>query len=419
MTTRADAKMEGEVERQLALIREGALEVVTEDDMRAKLRASLGEARPLRVKLGLDPTAPDIHLGHTVVLGKLRDFQQLGHEVVFLVGDFTSRIGDPSGWSKTRPPLSPEEIRANAETYCEQAFKILDEKKTTIDYNSRWLEPMAFADVIRLAAKYTVARMIERDDFAKRLAEGLPIGLHELLYPLAQAYDSVALEADVELGGSDQKFNLMVVRDIQREFGQEPEVAVITPLLVGTDGSRKMSKSLGNYVGVAEAPEEIYGKLMSVSDELMLDYLEILRLRTAEEVAKLKGEIARGRVHPKEAKMELARRVVETYYDGAAARAAGEHFERVHKERLAPEEMPGFHFNFKRERLENTPVEIMSKSGLVKSKSEARRLVKQGAVEIDGRRLEEGEGDIPLTFTEGDSFVIKVGKRRFARVVIE
>jgi tyrosyl-tRNA synthetase len=417
MTTRADAKMEGEVERQLALIREGALEVITEDDMRAKLRASLGEARPLRVKLGLDPTAPDIHLGHTVVLGKLRDFQELGHEVVFLVGDFTSRIGDPSGWSKTRPPLSPEEIRANAETYCEQAFKILDEKKTTVDYNSRWLEPMAFADVIRLAAKYTVARMIERDDFAKRLAEGLPISLHELLYPLAQAYDSVALEADVELGGSDQKFNLMVVRDIQREFGQEPEVAVITPLLVGTDGSRKMSKSFGNYVGVAEAPEEIYGKLMSVSDELMLDYFEILRLKTAEEITALKQDLASSRVHPKEAKMELARRVVETYHDAAAARAAEEHFERVHKEHLAPKDIPVF--IFERGSVNNTPVEIMVGAGLVTSKSEARRLVKQGGVEVDGRRLEEGEGDIPLTFTEGDSFVVKVGKRKFARVVIE
>jgi tyrosyl-tRNA synthetase len=408
MTTRADAKMEGEVERQLALIREGALEVITEDDMRAKLRASLSEARPLRVKLGLDPTAPDIHLGHTVVLNKLRDFQELGHEVVFLVGDFTSRIGDPSGWSKTRPPLSPEEIRANAETYCEQAFKILAEKKTTIDYNSRWLEPMAFADVIRLAAKYTVARMIERDDFAKRLAEGLPISLHELLYPLAQAYDSVALEADVELGGSDQKFNLMVVRDIQREFGQEPEVAVITPLLVGTDGSQKMSKSLGNYVGVAEAPEEIYGKLMSVSDELMFDYLEILRLKTAEEITALKGDLASSRVHPKEAKMELARRIVETYHDAAAARAAEEHFERVHKERLAPEEMPS-----------HTPsanpialAALLQEAGLVKSRSEARRLIAQNAVTVNDEKVDDPQAEV--RFEGGE--VVKVGKRKFLRV---
>ncbi len=411
MTTRAGAKMEGEIERQLALIREGALEVITEDDMRAKLRASLSEARPLRVKLGLDPTAPDIHLGHTVVLNKLRDFQQLGHEVVFLVGDFTSRIGDPSGWSKTRPPLSPEEIRANAETYCEQAFKILAEKKTTIDYNSRWLEPMAFADVIRLAAKYTVARMIERDDFAKRLAGGLPISLHELLYPLAQAYDSVALEADVELGGSDQKFNLMVVRDIQREFGQEPEVAVITPLLVGTDGSQKMSKSLGNYVGVAEAPEEIYGKLMSVSDELMLDYLEILRLKTAEEITALRRDLASSRVHPKEAKMELARRIVETYHDGAAARAAEEHFERVHKERLAPEEMPS-----------HTPsanpialAALLQEAGLAKSRSEARRLIAQNAVTVNDEKVDDPQAEV--RFEGGE--VVKVGKRKFTRVVIE
>ncbi len=417
MTPRTDAQIEAEVERQLARIREGALEVVTEEDLRAKLRSSLRTGRPLKVKLGLDPTAPDIHLGHTVVLGKLRDFQDLGHEVVFLVGDFTSSIGDPSGRSKTRPALSKEEIRANAETYCDQAFKILDRAKTVIDYNSRWLEPMSFADVVRLAAKYTVARMIGRDDFAKRLAEGQPISLHELLYPLAQAYDSVALRADVELGGSDQKFNLMVVRDIQREFGQEPEVAVLTPLLVGTDGVHKMSKSFGNYVGVTETPEEIYGKLMSISDELMLDYLEILRLKSAEEIKELKEGLASGRVHPKDVKMELARRVVELYHDAAAARAARERFERVHHEGLAPKDIPVF--NFKRGGVKNTPVEIMVGAKLVKSKSEARRLVKQGSVEIDGRRLEEGEGDAPLTFAEGDSFIIKVGKRRFARVAID
>jgi len=417
MTPRTDAQIEAEVERQLARIREGALEVVTEEDLRAKLRSSLRTGRPLKVKLGLDPTAPDIHLGHTVVLGKLRDFQDLGHEVVFLVGDFTGSIGDPSGRSKTRPALSKEEIRANAETYCDQAFKILDRAKTVIDYNSRWLEPMSFADVVRLAAKYTVARMIGRDDFAKRLAEGQPISLHELLYPLAQAYDSVALRADVELGGSDQKFNLMVVRDIQREFGQEPEVAVLTPLLVGTDGVHKMSKSFGNYVGVTEAPQEIYGKLMSISDELMLDYLEILRLKSAEEIKELKEGLASSRVHPKDVKMELARRMVEIYHDAAAARAARERFERVHREGLAPKDIPVF--NFKRGGVKNTPVEIMVGAKLVKSKSEARRLVKQGSVEIDGRRLEEGEGDAPLTFAEGDSFIIKVGKRRFARVAVE
>jgi len=425
VATKSDAKIEAEVERQLAVIREGALEIVTEDDLRAKLRSSLETGRPLTVKLGLDPTAPDIHLGHTVVLGKLRDFQDLGHQVVFLVGDFTCSIGDPSGRSKTRPALSAEEIRVNAETYCDQAFKILDREKTVIDYNSRWLEPMSFADVIRLAARYTVARMVERDDFAKRLAEGLPISLHELLYPLAQAYDSVALQADVELGGSDQKFNLMVVRDIQREFGQLPEVAVITPLLVGTDGARKMSKSLGNYVGVTEEAEEIYGKLMSVSDELMFDYLEILRLKKPEEVKKLRADVAAGGAHPKDVKMEMARRVVELYHDAAAARAAEEHFERVHKEGLTPKDMPVF--KFKRESVKNTPVEIMVGARLVKSKSEARRLVNQGAVEIDGRRLKEGEGDISFTFAEGDSFfielgkpfVIKVGKRRFARIVLE
>ncbi len=408
MATKKDAKIEDEVERQLAVIREGALEVITEDDMRAKLRSSLEAGKPLKVKLGLDPTAPDIHLGHTVVLNKLRDFQDLGHQVVFLVGDFTCSIGDPSGRSKTRPALSMEEIRANAETYCDQAFKILDREKTVIDYNSRWLEPMSFADVIRLAAKYTVARMVERDDFAKRLADGLPISLHELLYPLAQAYDSVALQADVELGGSDQKFNLMVVRDIQREFDQPAEVAVITPLLVGTDGVQKMSKSLGNYVGVTEAAEEIYGKLMSVSDELMLDYLEILRLKTADELKGIIKELKAGRAHPKDVKMELARRVVELYHDDAAARAAEEHFERVHKEKLAPEEMPT-----------HTPsvnpialAALLAEAGLAPSKSEARRLIGQSAVTVNDEKVEDPQAEIRLA--GGD--IIKVGKRRFIQI---
>ena len=408
MATKSDVKIEAEVERQIAVIREGALEIVTEDDLRAKLRSSLEAGRPLKVKLGLDPTAPDIHLGHTVVLGKLRDFQDLGHQVVFLVGDFTCSIGDPSGRSKTRPALSTEEIRANAETYCEQAFKTLDREKTVIDYNSRWLAPMSFADVIRLAAKYTVARMVERDDFEKRLAKGLPISLHELLYPLAQAYDSVALQADVELGGSDQKFNLMVVRDIQREFDQQAEVAVITPLLVGTDGARKMSKSLGNYVGVAEAPEEIYGKLMSVSDELMFDYLKILRLNTPAEVKKLRADVAAGRAHPKDVKMEMARRVVERYHDAASARAAEEHFERVHKEGLTPEDIP----TYKPSANPIALATLLCEAGLAPSKSEARRLIGQNAVTINDEKVEDPQAEVRLAGGE----VIKVGKRRFARI---
>jgi tyrosyl-tRNA synthetase len=411
VTPRADAKTEAEVKRQLAVIREGAREVITEDDLRAKLRASLAAGKPLLVKLGLDPTAPDIHLGHTVVLNKLRDFQELGHEVVFLVGDFTGRIGDPSGRSKTRPALSAEEIRANAETYCEQAFKILDPDKTRIDYNSRWSDKMTFADVIRLAAKYTVARMIERDDFSRRLAEGAPVSLHELMYPLAQAYDSVALAADVELGGSDQKFNLMVARDIQREYGQEPEVAVIMPLLVGTDGVQKMSKSLGNYVGVAEPPEEIYGKLMSVSDELMFDYLEILRLETAAGTKELKEEVAAGRVHPRDAKMDLARRVTARYYDAAAAADAEAHFERVHRDGLAPAAMPGH-----RPSANPIPlIELLTEAGLTPSRGEARRLVRQGAVTVDDVRVDD-ETAAPR-FRGGE--VLKVGKRKFVRIEVE
>jgi len=408
MATDADPKIEAEVERQLSRLREGALEIITEDDLRAKLRTSLTTGRPLKVKLGLDPTAPDIHLGHTVVLNKLRDFQELGHEVVFLVGDFTCSIGDPSGRSKTRPVLTMEEIRAHAETYCDQAFKILDREKTVIDYNSRWLAPLTFADIIRLAAKYTVARMLERDDFAKRLAEGLPISLHEPLYPLAQAYDSVALEADVELGGSDQKFNLLVVRDIQREFGQEAEVAVITPLLVGTDGSQKMSKSLGNYVGITEAPEEIYGKLMSVSDELMLDYLEILRLETPAAVKKLRKDLAAGKVHPKEVKMAMARRLVERFHDASAAAAAEEHFERVHREKLAPEEMPSHVPSANPLALATLLVE----AGLAPSKTEARRLISQGAVAVNDERLDDPQAEVTLAGGE----IIRVGKRRFCRI---
>jgi len=409
MTEKRDPKLEAEVERQLAVIREGALEVLTEEDMREKLRRSLASGKPLAVKLGLDPTAPDIHLGHTVVLNKLRDFQQLGHTVIFLVGDFTGSIGDPSGRSKTRPALSRDEIAANAATYCEQAFKVLDRRKTVIDYNSRWSDAMTFADVVRLAAKHSLARMLEHDDFRSRLDQGIPISVHELLYPLAQAYDSVALNADVELGGSDQKFNLMVARDIQREYGQEAEVAVIMPLLVGTDGVQKMSKSLGNYVGVAEPPDEIYGKLMSVADPLMFDYLETLRLETPAAVNQLRDEVAAGKLHPKELKMTLARRLVAAYYDEAAARAAEEGFERVHRDRRAPDDIP----TFKRTAPRMTVVEILVGAGLAPSRSEARRLVAQKAVTVDGDVV--GDGDAPRPFAGGE--VIQAGKRRFVRVV--
>jgi len=408
MPPEADNRVDAEIERQLTLIREGALEVITEGDLRAKLRFSLTNNRPLLVKLGLDPTAPDIHLGHSVVLNKLRDFQILGHTVVFLVGDFTGRIGDPSGRSKTRPALDEAAIKKNAETYCDQAFKILDREKTLIDYNSRWGDAMSFADVIRLAAKYTLARMLERDDFAKRLAEGAPVSVHELLYPLAQAYDSVALKADVELGGSDQKFNLMVARDIQREYDQEPEIAVIMPLLVGTDGVLKMSKSLGNYVGITDAADDMFGKLMSVSDELMYDYFEILRLKTADEVARLRADVGQGLVHPKALKQELARRIVAVYRDDAAARAAQEEFDRVHAQHLTPEDIP----TFTRTAPQMKVVDIIVGAGLAPSKSEARRLIAQKAVTIDGEPV--SDGDAPAPFAGGE--VIQVGKRRFVRI---
>jgi tyrosyl-tRNA synthetase len=405
-----DAALEREVERQVALIGEGALEVITADDLRAKLRRSLAAGQPLKVKLGADPTAPDIHLGHTVVLDKLRDFQQLGHQVIFVIGDFTGLIGDPSGRSKTRPALSAEEVRANAATYADQVFKILDPARTVIEYNSRWSDPLTFADVIRLAAKYTLARMLERDDFGRRLEEGAPVGLHELLYPLAQAYDSVALAADVELGASDQRFNLMVAREIQREYGQPPEVAVILPLLVGTDGVQKMSKSLDNYVGIADPPAEIYGKLMSLADPVMFDYLATLRLQTPEELTRLRDEVAAGRRHPKAVKQEMARRLVARYYDEAAARAAEAAFERVHREHRAPEDMAAFTLPTPAMKV----VDVVVAAGLAPSKSEARRLVAQRAVTLDGEVV--ADGDAERKFAGGE--VLKVGKRRFVRLAL-
>jgi len=401
-------KLEREVEKQLEVIADGAVEVINVDELKAKLTRSLETGAPLRAKLGADPTAPDIHLGHSVVLKKLREIQDLGHEVVFLVGDFTALIGDPSGRSKTRPSLSPEEVDTNAETYREQAFKILDAEKTIIDHNSRWAGPMTFRDVIELSGKYTLARMLERDDFRSRLDDNRPISIHELLYPLLQAYDSVALEADIELGGTDQKFNLMVARDIMREYGQEPEIAVIMPILVGTDGARKMSKSLGNYIGVGEPPEEIFGKVMSLTDEVMLDYYRVLRVLSEPEIAEMETRIKSGEINPKDAKKELAKRLVETYYEAEAAAAAEEAFEKVHRDGGVPDEIPDLLPS-------SNPIDVISlirEAGLAPSNTEARRLVKQGAVYVNGERIT----DIGALITVSGGEILKVGKRRFARL---
>lgn len=396
-------------EKQLEIIKRGTTEVILEKELLHKLERSFKEKRPLRVKAGFDPTAPDIHLGHTVLLEKMRQFQELGHDVIFLIGDFTGMIGDPSGKSETRKPLTREEVLENAKTYREQIFKILDPEKTIIDFNSRWMSAMSAEDLIRLASHYTVARMLEREDFKQRFLNQNPISIHEFLYPLIQGYDSVVLKADVELGGTDQRFNLMVGRELQREYAQEPQVLVLMPLLEGLDGVKKMSKSLGNYIGINEPPREIFGKLMSISDELMLRYYELLSHISLEEFNKLKEGIKDGSVHPMEAKERLAMEIVERYWGKEEALKAKEDFEHIFREKGIPEDIPviGFHWDGE----EIWVAKLMKLTGLANSTSEAVRLIKQGAVLINDmkvldpdRRLQEGE------------YIFKVGKRKFLKI---
>ena len=405
--------MEKDVERQMEVIRRGAVEIIPEEEMAAKVKRSLATGRPLRVKLGLDPTAPDIHLGHTVVLQKMRQFQELGHEVIIILGDFTARIGDPTGRSETRPQLSEEEIRANARTYERQIHKILDPAKTRLAFNSEWLAPLTFARVVELAAKYTVARMLERDDFSRRLREGVPIGIHELLYPLMQGYDSVALEADVELGGTDQKFNLLVGRALQKEYGQEPQVAITMPILEGLDGVQKMSKSLGNYIGIDEPPGEMYGKTMSLPDELMLRYFELVTPVSLEELREIAAGLQEGGLHPRDVKMRLAREIVGFYHGKEAAAEAEKEFVRVFQQKELPEEMQ--EFALAKEELENGSIwlpRLMLLAGLAGSTSEGRRLIQQGAVKVDGVRI----SDPGYHLFPADGMVIRSGKRRFVRL---
>ncbi|HHY16457.1 MAG TPA: tyrosine--tRNA ligase [Firmicutes bacterium] len=389
--------------------------LVTETELKAKLRRSLTIKRPLKVKLGVDPSAPDIHLGHMVVMRKLREFQELGHEVYFVIGDFTGMIGDPSGKSKTRRQLSRDEIEANAKTYHEQATLILDPEKTHVVFNSSWLSPLTFSELIALSSKFTVARMIERDDFSKRYTEGLPIGIHEFLYPLAQAYDSVAIGADVELGGTDQTFNLLVGRDIQPQYGQDPQIALTTPLLVGTDGKDKMSKSLGNYIGVTDEPNDMYGKAMSIPDGVMGDYYELVLGEPASFTEKLIQSIESGKRHPMDAKMELARRIVTEFYGLQAAKSAEESFLRVFRQDSLPEDIevvtlagvaPGDTLGLAR---------LLSMSGLAPSSSEARRLIKSGAV-----RVNEEKADDESTLIEiKNGLLLQVGKRRICRIRVD
>ncbi len=402
-----------EVQRQFDLLRRGAAEIVPEDEFRAKLARSVRTGQPLRVKLGLDPSAPDIHLGHTVVLHKLRQFQELGHEVHLVIGDFTGRIGDPTGKSETRKQLSEEEVKRNAETYVQQFSKVLDMNRVKLHYNSHWLAPLTFAQVIELAAKVTVARMLERDDFAKRMEQELPISVHEFFYPLMQGYDSVALQADVELGGTDQKFNLLMGRTLQREYGQEPQVALTMPLIEGLDGVQKMSKSLGNYIGIDEPPSEMYGKAMSIPDELMVKYFELVTDLPADELARLKAELADGRLHPRDAKMQLARTIVRMYHGEAAAEEAQQHFVTVFQQGGLPEEIPVVPLAPDvAEDGQVWIVQLLSALRLVPSNAEARRMVQQGGVRVDGERIDDINARLPLR----DGMVVQVGKRKFAKV---
>ncbi|MGE0826467.1 MAG: tyrosine--tRNA ligase [Candidatus Binatia bacterium] len=390
------------VDEQLREIQRGVVDIIPLEELRRKLETG----RPLRVKLGLDPSAPDLHLGHTVVMNKLRQFQELGHVVIFLVGDFTAMIGDPTGRSETRKPLTSDQVKANAETYTKQAFKILDPARTEIRFNSEWMGPLSSSDMIRLCSHYTIARLLERDDFSKRFKENIPIHVHELLYPLVQGYDSVALCADVELGGTDQRFNLLVGRELQRTYGQEPQVIVTTPLLEGTDGVQKMSKSLGNYIGITDLPNEMYGKVMSISDQLMFKYYELL---STVSLVRLQ-EIREGGVHPLEAKKQLASELVARFHGEEAASAAAEDFAQRFQRRELPTEIETFAWTGG----ESTVwiCHLLKEAGLVKSTSEARRSIMQGGVRLDGTPVTDLEFQVPA---QGEK-ILQIGRRRMIKI---
>jgi tyrosyl-tRNA synthetase len=399
------------VAEQMAIIKRGAVEILVEKELEEKLAKSIETGIPLRIKAGFDPTAPDLHLGHTVLLQKLRQFQQLGHEICFLIGDFTGMIGDPTGKSETRKALTREDVLRNAETYKEQVFKILDPAKTKVVFNSEWLSAMGATEMIGLAAKYTVARMLERDDFGKRYANQMPISIHEFLYPLIQGYDSVALKADVELGGTDQKFNLLVGRELQREWGQRPQSVLTMPLLEGLDGVNKMSKSLGNYIGINEPADEIFGKIMSVSDLLMIRYYELLSDMSLSELDQLKKSLKDGSVHPMDAKKQLGREIVARYHGAAAAAAAEEHFVSRFRDNQIPDAMP--EFSFPGEGATVLLCKLLAATGVVPSNSEGRRAIKGGGVKVNGEKV----GDENLELLCQGEYILQVGKRRFAKVV--
>lgn len=393
------------VDEQLEIIRRGTVEIVPEEELIEKLKRSKKENRPLKVKLGVDPTRPDLHLGHSVILRKMRQFQDLGHEVILIIGGFTAMIGDPTGQNKTRPPLSLEEVKENAQTYIEQAKSILDESKLTLTNNYDWLGEMDFMDVVKLSSKLTVARMIERDDFSKRFENNEPISLHEFLYPLAQGQDSVHLKSDIELGGTDQKFNLLVGRQLQKEDGQEPQVCLMMPLLVGTDGSAKMSKSYDNYIGINEEPNDMYGKSLSIPDDLIYTYYELV---TDVDTAKLPAIKEKIESDPRNAKHDLAFTIVRMYHGEEAAKAAKNHFEQTVINKEVPDDAPEFFFETGKEiRL----LDIVAETGFSPSNGETKRMIKQGGISIDDKKITDKNHSI--TFTEGDEFALKVGKRNF------
>ncbi len=425
-------------DEQFEYLKKGCVEIIQEDELRAKLARSIKEKKPLKVKVGFDPTAPDIHLGHTVILRKMKHFQDMGHDVVFLVGDFTGLIGDPSGRSATRPTMTREEIANNAETYKAQIFKILDSKKTIIDFNSRWLGALTSYQFIELSAKYTVARILERDDFTKRLKAGLPISLHEILYPLCQGYDSVALRADVEMGGTDQKFNLLVAREIQREYGQEPQVIITTPLLEGLDGVEKMSKSLGNYVGITEPVKEIFGKIMSISDPLMFKYYELLTDVPLSQIERWKKEAAENKLNPRDLKVNLAKSIIIDFWGKSEAEKAAEEFDRVHKNREIPNEDNIIKIviltKSAKTKISTQPlkinvsdsiqisdtseidiIDILVNNELCPSRGEAKRLIRQGGVHLDGARIDDIA--LKLELKPGKEYIMKIGKRRFYKLI--
>lgn len=393
----------------LEIIKRGTVEILLENELETLLK----QGKPLRIKAGFDPTAPDLHLGHTVLINKLRQFQDLGHDVLFLIGDFTGMIGDPSGKSATRPPLTLEQVLENARTYQQQIFKILDPQKTQVLFNSTWMDSLSSADLIRLAATHTVARMLERDDFQKRYSSGQPIAIHEFLYPLLQGYDSVAMKANVELGGTDQKFNLLMGRELQKHFGQSPQIVITVPLLEGLDGVQKMSKSLGNYIGINEAPDQIFGKLMSISDELMWRYLELLSFRSMADINKWHAEVDAG-ANPRDTKIKLALEIVERFYDKKTADQAFENFVARFKRHEIPDDLPELIIK------SNTGsglsiAYILKEANLVASTSEAIRMIQQGAVKLDGEKISDGKQEI----SAGSTHVYQVGKRKFARVTIQ